>query len=112
MKLISKWLIPLLLAAMVLTSCSGVGKPLPTPKISVTTVPEAKSNAQAYLSAWEKEDYATMYNLLSTKSQAVIKQEDFSKKRKYPGKNLLPGIITNIIIIKNKFNQNSINFHH
>ena len=79
MKLISKWLIPLLLAAMVLTSCSGVGKPLPTPKISVTTVPETKSTAQLYLSAWEKEDYVTMYNLLSTKSQAAIKQEDFSK---------------------------------
>ncbi len=79
MKLISKWLIPLLLAAMVLTSCSGAGRPLPTPKISVTTVPEAKSNAQAYLTAWEKEDYVTMYNLLSTKSQAGLKQEDFSK---------------------------------
>ena len=79
MKLISKWLIPLLLAAMVLTSCSGVGKPLPTPKISVTTVPEAKSTAQLYLSAWEKEDFVTMYNLLSTKSQAALKQEDFSK---------------------------------
>ena len=79
MKLISKWLIPLLLAAMVLTSCSGVGKPLPTPKISVTTVPETKSTAQLYLSAWEKEDYVTMYNLLSTKSQAGLKQEDFSK---------------------------------
>ncbi len=44
--------------------------PLPTP--SPTPLPSADGVAQAYLEAWSRGDYTTMYNLLSSDSQSRL----------------------------------------
>lgn len=46
---------------------------IPTP----TPLPRADAIAQGYLSAWQAEDYATMYSLLSPASQARLSQPQF-----------------------------------
>jgi penicillin-binding protein 2 len=45
--------------------------------VRVTSVPDPKSAASAYLDAWKAEDYPAMYALLTNVSQAAITQEDF-----------------------------------
>ena len=41
---------------------------LPTPQISVTSVPDVDTTVNGYLSAWKSLDYAAMYGLLSSQS--------------------------------------------
>ena len=78
MKQLMKWSIAVLLIAMILTSCAKKEVILPTPKVSVTTVPKAVSVAQGYLTAWEKEDYAAMYAFLSASSKTAHTEVDFT----------------------------------
>ena len=78
MKQFMKWSIAALLIAMILTSCAKKENLLPTPKVSVTTAPKADSVAQGYLTAWEKEDYAAMYALLSASSKTAHTEVDFT----------------------------------
>jgi len=52
----------------------------PTPQISVTRVSDLPQSAlQSFLDAWKKDDYASMYALLSPDSQKNITPEDFDK---------------------------------
>jgi penicillin-binding protein 2 len=82
------WINILLLAAL-LAGCARAngtattgGMSLPTPEISVTTVPDAASALKTYLAAMKAEDYTTMYSLLSADSQKSISEEDFAKRHK------------------------------
>lgn len=47
--------------------------------ISVTKVPDIKIAARKYLDAWKEDDYATMYDLLTSISKDAITREDFEK---------------------------------
>ena len=78
MKQILRRSIAVLLIVLILTSCVKKEAVLPTPKVSVTTVPKANSIAQGYLTNWEKENYAGMYALLSTSSKSALKEVDFT----------------------------------
>ena len=53
---------------------------LPTAQISVTHVPSAEIVLRAYLDALLKEDYTSMYAMLSQASRAAISQADFAKR--------------------------------
>jgi len=52
---------------------------LPPPESYITKIPDAEITGLAFLNAWENEDYAGMYAMLSTASQTAISQEDFEK---------------------------------
>jgi penicillin-binding protein 2 len=77
-------------ALVVLTGCglgSGGVNPtnvpvLPTPIVYRTPPPEAdpQSAMKDFLDAWQKDDYAAMYPLLSQESQAGISLDDFTKR--------------------------------
>jgi len=54
--------------------------PLPTPHVNVTPAPDAQTAITSYLQAFQKDDYAGMYDLLSQSSRAAITFEDFSKR--------------------------------
>lgn len=53
--------------------------PLPPPETYITKVPDAEITAREFLEAWESEDYARMYSLLSPSSQAAVSEEEFSR---------------------------------
>jgi penicillin-binding protein 2 len=68
-----------LILAMFLASCGPQpAAELPTPQAEVTTVPDVESSAQAFLTAWQAQDYATMYAMLSKDSKQAISQADFT----------------------------------
>jgi penicillin-binding protein 2 len=52
--------------------------PLPTPRVGITSVPDATPAFNAFLEALKKDDYASMYALLDKASQAAITQDDFA----------------------------------
>jgi penicillin-binding protein 2 len=47
--------------------------------VTTTRVPDAKVAAHAFLDAWKADDYETMYNLLTSVSQAGMTREEFVK---------------------------------
>ena len=55
---------------------------LPTPVVGITPPPKAdpQSTMRTFLDAWQKDDYAAMYPLISQDSQAGITLEDFTKR--------------------------------
>jgi penicillin-binding protein 2 len=55
---------------------------LPTPVVRVTQPPVAdpQSTMRTFLDAWQKDDYASMYPLISQDSQAGITLDDFTKR--------------------------------
>ncbi len=59
---------------------------LPAPGVFITVIPTLTPRpspdvtANAYLSAWQQDAYETMYNLLTSESQAAITLEDFTKR--------------------------------
>ena len=78
----------LLLAAFIISACGGktpLQTELPTPQISVTSVPDVDTTVNGYLSAWKSLDYAAMYGLLSGQSRQAISQEDFLNYYKEAG---------------------------
>lgn len=87
-----RFLLGLLLLALV--SCSAIPTPvlrspsvtsestLPTAWTNITGAPDAQRPARAYLDAWKAEDYATMYGLLTSISQAAISKDEFVKHYK------------------------------
>jgi penicillin-binding protein 2 len=50
------------------------------PSVRTTNAPNPLPVAQAYLDAWQAEDYATMYSMLTAVSRGAITQEDFIKR--------------------------------
>lgn len=94
-----KQLISLLLLAVMLVSCGGRSDTLPTPFISVTSVPEASTTAQLYLSAWEEEDYPSMYALLSSQSKTAYTEDAFIQLYKDAAINMtLKSLATEILL--------------
>lgn len=71
--------VSILLIVGILTGCAKSAAALPTPKVGVTSVPRAGGSAESFLAAWEKEDYATMYSLLSTSSKKAYTEVDFTQ---------------------------------
>ncbi len=51
---------------------------LPSPQIATTHVPDPQAVADAYLHAWQQEDYQSMYRLLTKVSKDAITEEDFA----------------------------------
>ncbi|MGE5140487.1 MAG: penicillin-binding transpeptidase domain-containing protein [Rudaea sp.] len=69
--------------AVVVDAC-GIASPTPS-VASVSTTPSpgplpASGTARAFLEGWGKADYAGMYLMLSSKSQASISKADFAKR--------------------------------
>ena len=83
---ISLWLSFFLLISF-LVACGGpADQPTPSPQatptlsqpgINTTQAPDVKETVRAYLDAWENEDYAAMYQLLTPFSQDAITEEEF-----------------------------------
>lgn len=82
----------LFMAAAFLTACgSNSGEdplfgifptptPLPTPPAHITPAPDAQAAVRAYLTAFQNDDYATMYAMLTKASRDALTQEDFAKR--------------------------------
>ena len=85
-----RW-INIILVLAFLSSCSsgGIGgnggfgnlfatpTPLPPPVVGITPAPDAQAAVTKYLEAMQKDDYAGMYDMLSTLSRSGITLEDF-----------------------------------
>jgi len=54
--------------------------PLPPPVVGITPAPDAQAAVTAFLQALQKDDYASMYDMLSQTSRESITLEDFSKR--------------------------------
>lgn len=78
-----------LLLIFILTSCVSGPEPsvvepgvaetsLPTPVVVTTRAPEARTAANAFLEAWQAEDYERMYAMLTPVSRDAISFENFS----------------------------------
>jgi penicillin-binding protein 2 len=89
----ARWLVFSLLI-LLLASCSRSGSTTPGPTLGpgtaaitgtppvagVTHAPDAGPVMQSFLEALQKNDFASMYGMLSGSSQEALKQEDFTKK--------------------------------
>ncbi len=51
---------------------------LPSPGEKTTSPPDPGQTVQAYLDAWKADDYASMYNMLTTISKDAITEEEFT----------------------------------
>ncbi len=77
--MMKKGLFAILIFSLFLTACGQESaSELPTPQAQITSVPEVDAAAQAFLDAWEAQDYSAMYGLLSEASRQAISQDDFS----------------------------------
>ncbi len=86
-----RWL-QLVLVMSLLAACSskpgsggglGLFGPTPTlrtPAVSVTHAPDAKSAMRTFLDGLKKNDFASMYAMLSKASQQAVSQDNFAKK--------------------------------
>jgi penicillin-binding protein 2 len=88
-----RWLNIIMLLAFLLSACSSGGgvvtlpgsateTPLPPPPVTVISAPSADAAMSAYLDAFKKEDYNSMYSMLTKAAQDSIKLEDFAKKNR------------------------------
>jgi penicillin-binding protein 2 len=57
-------------------------RPLPTTEAKVTHVPDVGLAAQVFLNAWKAEDYSVLYDMLASRSQDAISQEEFTQRYK------------------------------
>ncbi len=86
----TRWLLGAATVALVLTAACGslptpppVAEPTATPTDEPTTTPvppSAEAAAALFLSAWEAEEYPTMYSLLSTQSRAAVDADAFAQR--------------------------------
>lgn len=53
---------------------------LPAPGVRVTPAPDVENAVKAYMDAWQKEDYASMYGMLTNISKDAISLEDFTAR--------------------------------
>ena len=89
-----RWLNIVVLVAFLLSACSaGGGGPisipgiptetsLPQPLVTVNAAPNVDTTMSAYLDAFKKEDYNTMYSMLTKAAQDTITLEDFARKNR------------------------------
>src|SRR5437016_11175217 len=71
----------LLLFALLLTACDSLGlAPGPLSATPTLTTPDPRGVAGIFLQAWEKNDYAGMYSLLSPLSRDAIGSGDFQAR--------------------------------
>jgi len=84
---LSRWLM-ITIALVLLAACNGNGTSvsgttptgsLPTPEVMVTRAPDSESALRIFLDSYVKEDYATMYSLISDANRTAITLDDFSK---------------------------------
>jgi penicillin-binding protein 2 len=89
-----RWINCILILAFLLSSCSagglggsGVGvfssatnTPLPTAPVGITPAPDAQAAITQYLQAYQKNDFAAMYEMLAKSSREAITVEDFTKR--------------------------------
>jgi penicillin-binding protein 2 len=59
---------------------SNNGATLPAPAVAITSAPDPQNVMNSFLEAWKKDDYATMYSLVSQGSQNSISAEDFATR--------------------------------
>lgn len=52
----------------------------PPPRVEITRPPNAESAARAFLEAWQVEDYAAMYQMLTSVSQDALDEEKFTRR--------------------------------
>lgn len=50
----------------------------PTPTITPTPLPDARARAEAFLAAWQADDYPAMYNMLAAESRSALSLEDLT----------------------------------
>ncbi len=84
-----KKLLVLVLMALLLGACRPTAEPplnpsaqpsLGEPVVNVTSAPDARVAAEAFLAAWKAEDYAGMYAMLTRLSQDAMSEEAFSQR--------------------------------
>jgi len=83
-----KWILPALVAALILISCapgngSGTDPATPTlagPSVTVVAAPDARAAVGSFLDAWAADDYAAMYSMLTKASRDAVSAEDFAKR--------------------------------
>jgi penicillin-binding protein 2 len=56
--------------------------PTPVPP-TATPIPDPEDTIRAYLDAWQKDDYSSMYGLLTSISKDAITEEEFTERYKY-----------------------------
>lgn len=83
----SIWII-LLLICISLAACNGSSQTSPTPQatptlsqpgVNTTQAPDVVDTVRAYLDAWEDEDYASMYSMLTSISKDAITEQQFEE---------------------------------
>lgn len=82
------WLVTTILAIILAACNGGASQPTPTqqvtptlsqPGINTTQAPDVNKAVRTYLNAWENEDYASMYAMLTSFSQDAITAEQFEE---------------------------------
>ncbi|NSW53944.1 MAG: hypothetical protein HPY85_15695 [Anaerolineae bacterium] len=79
----------LTLLALLVTACTNGGSTataapeptvtsLPTAVVELTSVPDVEASVQSFLDRWQAQDYAGMYEMLSSLSRDAVSLEDFS----------------------------------
>ena len=61
-------------------SLFGPSATLPPPQVGVTSAPDAQSALNQFLAALKNNDFAGMYSMLASDTQAALTQDDFTKK--------------------------------
>ena len=89
---LARW-VSLILPFLLLGACSGKAgqvvpgislfgpsATLPPPQVGVTSAPDAQSALNQFLAALKNNDFAGMYSMLASDTQAALTQDDFTKK--------------------------------
>lgn len=80
------------------TSTSGATPTLPPPGQNTFQAPDAKAAASEFLKAWQDEDYAKMYGMLTAVSQDALTAEEFEAKfREVAATAALSGVETQLL---------------
>lgn len=102
-----QWLILAILLTF-LVACNGSSsQPTPSPQasptlsqpgVNTTQAPDVTPTVRAFLDAWENEDYALMYSMLTSFSQDAISEEQFEEiYREVAGEAALSNLETHIL---------------
>lgn len=87
----------IVLLAFLLSACSMTGGSdvnptlqvsLPVPQVNVTSAPDIQAAATEFLTAWQNDDYQSMYEMLTPVSRDAISFENFEKRYRDAAANL------------------------